>query len=63
MYGAEEALNGAEVVAATCIGAGDLRLAGRAFKLCALDEATQVPAETGLDYDVWRELSTKGLTY
>ena len=29
-------------MAATCVGAGDSRLAGRNFKLCALDEASQV---------------------
>jgi hypothetical protein len=32
---------GAQVIAATCIGAGDARLSGRAFRLVVLDEATQ----------------------
>ena len=41
-WSAEEILAGAQVVAATCVGAGDSRLAGRTFKLCALDEASQV---------------------
>ena len=37
-----EILGRAKVVATTCIGAGDPRLAGLPFRLCALDEATQV---------------------
>jgi len=39
---ADEILVSAQVIAATCVGAGDSRLAGRTFKLCALDEASQV---------------------
>ena len=39
---ADEILGAAQVIAATCVGAGDSRLAGRTFKLCALDEASQV---------------------
>lgn len=38
---AEEVLRSADVVAATCVGAGDARLAGRAFRLAVLDEACQ----------------------
>ncbi|KAI8470873.1 MAG: putative DNA helicase [Monoraphidium minutum] len=34
-------LAGAQVVAATCIGAGDPRLAGRGYPLVVVDEATQ----------------------
>ncbi|KAK9812656.1 hypothetical protein WJX72_001408 [[Myrmecia] bisecta] len=44
----EDILNAAEVVAATCIGAGDPRLAGRQFRLCALDEATQATEPAAL---------------
>ncbi len=32
----------ADVVAATCVGAGDAILDGRCFQLCVIDEATQV---------------------
>lgn len=39
---AEEVLAGAQVVAATCIGAADPRMAGRKFRMVVLDEATQV---------------------
>jgi AAA domain len=38
----KDILDKAQVVAATCVGAGDPRLAGRYFKVCAIDEATQV---------------------
>lgn len=38
---AGEVLDSAQVVAATCVGAGDTRLAARAFRLAVLDEATQ----------------------
>lgn len=34
-------------MAATCVGAGDSRLAGRTFRLCALDEASQVCFSAG----------------
>ncbi|KAK9866541.1 hypothetical protein WJX84_006717 [Apatococcus fuscideae] len=34
-------LRSAHVVAATCVGAGDPRMEGRSFRLCALDEASQ----------------------
>lgn len=33
----------AQVVAATCIGAGDPRLGLKIFPVCVLDEATQAP--------------------
>lgn len=38
-----EILDKAQVVATTCVGAGDPRLAGRTFRICAIDEATQAP--------------------
>jgi superfamily I DNA and/or RNA helicase len=34
-------LDRADVVAATCVGAGDAILDGRCFHLCVIDEATQ----------------------
>ncbi|KAL3140824.1 hypothetical protein ABBQ32_14194 [Trebouxia sp. C0010 RCD-2024] len=45
---ADELLAGAQVVAATCVGAEDSRLAGRTFKLCALDEASQATEPASL---------------
>ena len=46
----KEVLDKADIVAATCIAAGDPRLAGRNFRLCAVDEATQVrEVSQGLD--------------
>ncbi|KAL3148087.1 hypothetical protein ABBQ38_15521 [Trebouxia sp. C0009 RCD-2024] len=45
---ADEILAGAQVVAATCVGAGDSRLAGRTFRLCALDEASQATEPASL---------------
>lgn len=32
----------ADVIACTCVGAGDPSLAGRKFSVCVIDEATQV---------------------
>eukprot|EP00884_Botryococcus_braunii_P001927 jgi/Botrbrau1/11735/Bobra.0195s0062.1 len=43
-----EILDKAQVVAATCVGAGDPRLAGRSFKVCAIDEATQAAEPASL---------------
>ncbi|KAG1672361.1 hypothetical protein FOA52_010979 [Chlamydomonas sp. UWO 241] len=40
---ANEVLSSVRVVAATCIGAGDPRMAGRPFSVVVLDEATQAP--------------------
>lgn len=45
---AGEVLAGADVVAATCVGAGDARLAGRAFRLAVLDEACQATEPAAL---------------
>lgn len=45
---AEEILGGADIVAATCVGAGDPRLAPCNFKLCALDEASQATEPAAL---------------
>ena len=36
------------MVAATCVGAGDPRLAPCSFKLCALDEASQATEPAAL---------------
>ena len=45
---AGEVLASADVVAATCVGAGDARLAGRAFRLAVLDEACQATEPAAL---------------
>lgn len=47
---AELILQSAQVVAATCVGVGDAKLNCCNFKLCVLDEATQVPAPLPLLY-------------
>ncbi|DBA71486.1 TPA: hypothetical protein ACH3X2_14306 [Trebouxia sp. C0005] len=44
----DEILGAAQVIAATCVGAGDSRLTGRTFKLCALDEASQATEPASL---------------
>ena len=44
---AEEVLAGAQVVAATCVGAADPRMAGRKFRMVVLDEATQARRVAG----------------
>ena len=41
-----EVLRGAEIVATTCVGAGESRLDGRPFRLCVVDEATQARQST-----------------
>lgn len=45
---AEEILAAADVVAATCVGAGDPRLAACTFRVCALDEASQATEPAAL---------------
>ena len=45
---ADEVLKCADVVAATCVGAGNTRLAGRAFRLTVLDEACQATEPAAL---------------
>lgn len=37
-----QVLDDADVIVATCIGAGDPVLEGRDFRVCVIDEATQV---------------------
>ena len=39
---ADQILGEAEVVASTCVGAGCKQVAKRSFRLCVVDEASQV---------------------